>query len=111
MNEAGLLVITAFISPYRSHRSLAREIVGHERFLEVFVDAPLAVCEARDVKGLYKKARAGQLPAFTGVSDPYESPDAPELRLPTDSIACEAAVDRIVELMERREVIRKAVPS
>jgi len=103
LNEAGLIVVTAFISPYRADREMARQIIGAERFVEVFVDAPVAVCESRDVKGLYKKARAGEIPAFTGVSDPYEAPLAPALRIPTDSVDLEAAIDLIVEtLLERR---------
>lgn len=79
--DAGLIVITAFISPYREDRAQARAILGAERFVEVFVDAALEVCEARDPKGLYRKARAGEIPQFTGVSAPYEAPEQAELRL------------------------------
>ena len=77
MNDAGLIVVTAFISPYRADREMAREIIGAERFVEVFLDASLEVCEGRDPKGLYKKARRGEIPEFTGVSAPYETPQAP----------------------------------
>ncbi len=108
MNEAGLVVITAFISPYRDDRAMAREIVGAQRFLEVFVDAPLDVCERRDVKGLYRKARAGELPAFTGVTDPYEPPVEPELRLCTDAVGCEASVELLVEALERRGALLRS---
>ena len=89
MADAGLIVITAFISPYRQDRRRAREIVlegGHE-FAEIFVDAPLEVCEARDVKGLYKRARAGEISDFTGVSAPYEAPENPELDVRTGELS------------------------
>jgi bifunctional enzyme CysN/CysC len=83
MNDAGLIAVTAFISPYRADREMAREIIGPERFMEVFLDAPLAVCEGRDPKGLYRKARAGEIPEFTGVSAPYEPPLSPAISLDT----------------------------
>jgi len=92
-NDAGLIVITAFISPYRQDRQQARQIIGGDRFIETLVDTPLELCERRDPKGLYQKARAGQIPDFTGVSAPYETPEQPDLRLPT----AEASVDAIVE--------------
>jgi bifunctional enzyme CysN/CysC len=81
MMDAGLVVITAFISPFRSERRMAKELIGEQNFVEIFVDTPLAVCEQRDPKGLYKKARAGQLPNMTGIGSPYEQPDNPELVL------------------------------
>ncbi len=81
MMDAGLVVITAFISPFRSERRMAKELIGEQHFVEIFVDTPLAVCEQRDPKGLYKKARAGQLPNMTGIGSPYEQPDTPELVL------------------------------
>jgi adenylylsulfate kinase len=81
MLDAGLVVITAFISPFRHERQLVRRLVQEGEFLEVFVDTPLAVCETRDSKGLYKRARMGQIPNFTGVSQPYEPPQRPELRI------------------------------
>jgi bifunctional enzyme CysN/CysC len=91
-NDAGVIVITALISPYRSDRAEARAIVGEGRFLEVFVDAPLAVCEGRDPKGLYRNARAGLLPDFTGISAPYEPPEAPDLHLKADTCAAAECV-------------------
>ena len=95
-------MITAFISPYREDRERAREIVGAERFFEVFVDTPIEECERRDPKGLYQKARTGEIPHFTGISAPYEQPNAPELRLDTtlnDPEACaEQIVTRLAEL-------------
>ncbi len=83
MNNAGLIVITAFISPYRDDRQLAREIVGAENFVEVYVNTPIEICEARDPKGMYKRARSGQISGFTGVHDPYESPGTPDLTINT----------------------------
>jgi adenylylsulfate kinase len=82
--DAGLVVMTAFISPYREDRDRAREIIGSDRFVEVFVDADLDVCERRDPKGLYKKARAGEIGNFTGVSAPYEPPVSPDITLVND---------------------------
>lgn len=102
MNEAGLIVITAFISPYRNDRQLAREIVGAEYFVEVYVNTPIETCEARDPKGMYKRARAGEIAGFTGVNDPYESPETPELTMDT-SIASpsEGAEQLLAAVMAR----------
>jgi bifunctional enzyme CysN/CysC len=99
MSEAGLVVVTAFISPYRVDRGRAREIVlegGHE-FAEVYVEAPLAVCEERDVKGLYKRARSGEIAEFTGISAPYEAPDNAEIVVQTDVQSVDGAVAVILE--------------
>lgn len=85
MADAGLVVLTAFVSPFRSDRDRARHIVGAERFAEIYVDCPLEVCAQRDVKGLYAKAQAGLIPDFTGVNSPYEAPLAPELRIQSGS--------------------------
>ena len=81
MMDAGLIVMTAFISPFRQKREMARELIGPENFIEVYVSTSLAVCEQRDVKGLYKKARSGQLPNMSGISSPYEAPLAPQVTL------------------------------
>lgn len=81
MMDAGLIVMTAFISPFRREREMARELIGPEDFVEVYVSTSLAVCEQRDVKGLYKKARSGQLPNMTGISSPYEAPLAPQITI------------------------------
>ncbi len=96
MNDAGLIAITAFISPYREDRETARRIVGAERFLEVYVCAPLEECERRDPKGLYRKARDGEIPEFTGVSAPYEPPQAPGLALDTVGQTVEQTVQRLL---------------
>ena len=101
MADAGLVVITAFISPYRQDRRRAREIVlegGHE-FVEVFVDAPIEVCEKRDVKGLYSRARAGEIAEFTGISAPYETPENPEIALRTDRETLQESVARVLEFV------------
>lgn len=96
MNAAGLTVIAAFISPFQSDRELAKKIVG-DQFFEVFVDTPLEICEQRDPKGLYKKARDGQIALFTGVSQAYEVPINPNLVINTSRLTVQNAVDRIIE--------------
>ncbi|MEQ1724460.1 MAG: sulfate adenylyltransferase subunit CysN [Sphingopyxis sp.] len=96
MTDAGLIVITAFISPFRAERDMVRSMMAAGEFIEIFVDTPLAVAEARDVKGLYKKARAGQLANFTGIDSPYEPPENPELHIDTTRMSAEAAADAIV---------------
>ena len=97
MADAGLIVITAFISPFRAERAMVRAMVPPGEFLEVHIDTPLADAEARDVKGLYRKARAGELKNFTGIDSPYEAPEAPEIRIDTQTLSAEAAADLIVE--------------
>ncbi|MEQ1510152.1 MAG: sulfate adenylyltransferase subunit CysN [Sphingopyxis sp.] len=96
MADAGLIVITAFISPFRAERAMVRAMVPDGEFIEIFVDTPLSVAEERDVKGLYKKARAGQLANFTGIDSPYEAPENPELHIDTTKMSAEAAADAIV---------------
>jgi bifunctional enzyme CysN/CysC len=105
MVDAGLIVLTAFISPFRSERRLARELVEPDEFIEIFVDTPLSLAEQRDPKGLYKKARRGELKNFTGIDSPYESPEAPEVKVPTDELSAEAAADMIVRVLVDRRVI------
>jgi adenylylsulfate kinase len=139
-NDAGVIVITAFISPYRADRDAARAVInggavqdvenvkqvkiggdsaastspsgrlndlneGSARFIEVFVDTPIEVCEQRDPKGLYKKARAGEIPQFTGITDPYEAPEKPELVLPTAELSAEQSVDHIIAKLRESGVI------
>ena len=96
MADAGLIVLTAFISPFRAERELVRSMLPEGEFVEVFVDTPLEVAERRDVKGLYKKARAGQLKNFTGIDSPYERPESPEIRIDTTVITPEEAAEQIV---------------
>lgn len=95
-NEAGMVLITAFISPYRSDRDMARQIIGSERFIEVHLSANVAACEARDPKGLYRKARAGQIPEFTGISAPYEDPLRPEIVLDTGAQSIEVSLQHLI---------------
>ncbi|HEX7706970.1 MAG TPA: adenylyl-sulfate kinase [Thermoanaerobaculia bacterium] len=103
--DAGLIAIVAFIAPTRAGRDQARSRAGRERFFEIFIDAPIAVCEARDPKGLYQKARAGEIAEFTGVSAPYEEPENPELRIRSDGTSIDDAVERIHELLVQRSII------
>jgi len=97
--DAGLLVLTAFVSPYRADRDAVRALHPQGSFIEVFVDTPLEVCEARDVKGLYAKARAGEIPEFTGISAPYEAPTNPEIRIDT-SRPLDDCVDELLRALE-----------
>ncbi len=99
MADAGLIVITAFISPFRAERQMVREMLPAGEFIEVHIDTPLAEAEARDVKGLYKKARSGQLKNFTGIDSPYEAPDHPEIRIDTTKLTPDQAADMIVEAL------------
>lgn len=101
-NEAGIVLITAFISPYREDRDMARAIIGAERFVETHLATDIAVCESRDPKGLYKKARAGNLPGFTGISAPYEAPERPELVLDTNRQTVGESVDQLVSFLEAK---------
>lgn len=102
--DAGLVTMTAFISPYRDDRARARVIVG-DPFIEVHVDCDVAVCESRDPKGLYQKARAGEITDFTGISAPYEAPENPEFRIDTSKEPIGACVARVVNYLEARGVI------
>jgi len=99
MVDAGIIVVCAFISPYRRDRQMVRSIFGHGNFIEVFVDTPLNVCESRDPKGLYKKARQGILKNFTGISDPYEAPQAPELTVDTSRNSVEECTKQILNIL------------
>ena len=102
MNDAGLIVFTALISPRQEDRERARSIIGEARFIEVHVSTALAVCEARDPKGLYEKARTGSIPAFTGVSAPYEAPRAPALRIDTDICCLDQSVEQLMDFLSSR---------
>jgi bifunctional enzyme CysN/CysC len=103
-NDTGIIVISAFISPYIQDRQQARQVIG-DGFIEVFVDTPIEVCEERDPKGLYKKARAGEIPQFTGVTAPYEAPESPELTLAAAETPVEVLVDAIIEELRKEGVI------
>ncbi len=101
MVDSGLIVLTAFISPFRSERRMARSLVLEGEFVEIFVDTPLSLAEQRDPKGLYRKARRGELKNFTGIDSPYEEPEAPEIRIDTSAMGAEAAAERIVATLKR----------
>ena len=101
MVEAGLICISSFISPFASERDTVREMLEEGEFIEVFVDTPLEVCEERDVKGLYAKARAGELPNFTGISSPFEAPQNPEIRIDTTQMSAEEAAEQIIDYLSR----------
>jgi bifunctional enzyme CysN/CysC len=105
MVDSGLIVLTAFISPFRSERAMARALVGPGEFIEVHVDTPLNVAEDRDVKGLYKKARRGEIANFTGISSPYEAPETPELRLDTTALTAEQAADAVIQRLREMGVV------
>jgi bifunctional enzyme CysN/CysC len=97
MTDAGLIVITAFISPFRSERHMVRDMMAPGEFVEVFVDTRLSVAEERDVKGLYAKARSGQLKNFTGIDSPYEAPETPEIHIDTTAMSIDDAAEQIVK--------------
>jgi adenylylsulfate kinase len=103
--DAGLIVLTTFISPFRADRDTVRALFPPGGFIEVFVDCPLEVCETRDVKGLYRKARAGQIPDFTGISSPYEPPLNPELTLNTSSHPLDECTRRLVKFLLEEKII------
>jgi bifunctional enzyme CysN/CysC len=105
MVDAGLIVLVSFISPFRAERELARDLVEDGEFFEIFVDAPLNVAEARDPKGLYHKARAGNIPNFTGISSPYEPPESPEIHIDTTRLTAEQAAEVVVDQLQRAGVI------
>ena len=103
--DAGVITLTAFISPYREDRELARSLVNEGEFIEVYVKCPLEECERRDVKGLYQKARNGEISQFTGISSPYEEPLSAELVIESNEQTIEESVQRVIAYLEKREVI------
>lgn len=104
--DSETIAIAAFISPFKQERAVAREIIGSNNFIEVYVDASLEICEQRDVKGLYKKARAGEIHNFTGIDSPYEAPDNPEIILETGKFSISECVSRILFELEKRNYIK-----
>lgn len=103
--EAGLIAMTAFISPFRVDRERARSLFLHGDFIEIFCDCPLAVCEQRDVKGMYRRARTGEIAHFTGISSPYEAPIKPELRVATGELSLAESVEAVVTMLTERGVL------
>jgi adenylyl-sulfate kinase len=102
--DANLLTLVSFISPFRHERETARALIGAD-FVEIFVDTPMEVCEGRDPKGLYRRARKGEIPEFTGISSPYEPPEHPELVVRTDKETVEESVDRILDFLRGKQFI------
>ena len=103
--EAGIIAMTAFISPYIRDRDWVRSRVGKEKFIEIYCDSSLAVCESRDTKGLYVKARKGEIAEFTGISSPYEPPVNPELHLKTDETSLEECVDIVIKYLSNKKLM------
>ncbi|WP_457673160.1 adenylyl-sulfate kinase [Thiolapillus sp.] len=103
--EAGVIAMTAFISPFRAERQMVRGLFEPGEFIEVYCDCSLEVCEQRDVKGLYAKARAGLIPNYTGISSPYEEPESPEVRIRTDSQSLEESVDAVLNYLKERQLV------
>ena len=104
--EAGIISLTAFISPFRKDRGLVQHLVGKENFIEVYCSCPVEICEARDVKGLYKRARAGEIKDFTGISSPYEEPESPDLILNTGSAPLKDCAEDVLKLLTQRSIIK-----
>ncbi len=105
LTKHGVLVLATFVSPYRENRDYARQLIGNENFMEVYADAPLEECIKRDVKGMYKKALAGEIKQFTGVSDPYEAPEKAELVLHTGTETLDESVERLLGELRKRQLI------
>lgn len=107
--DSGIIILTAFISPFKSDRDLVRSLVSSGEFLEVFIDASLETCEKRDPKGMYLKARKGEIPNFTGISSPYEAPKNPEIHIINNDITLEDASNQIIEYLIKENYINKKV--
>lgn len=105
--EAGVIAMTAFISPFRTDRERVRALVSENDFIEIFCDSPLAVCEERDVKGLYKRARKGEIKNYTGISSPYEAPEHPDLTLDTAGDSVETNVEKVLNFLEERHIFSR----
>lgn len=103
--DSGQIVLTAFISPFKEDRLSVRKLFEEGEFIEIYVKCPLSECEKRDPKGLYKKARKGEIPEFTGITSPYEEPDAPELVIETDKLSIEEAADKIIAYLATQKII------
>ena len=103
--DAGIVVLTAFISPYKKDRAIVRNLVGVDEFVEIYVRCPLEICEQRDVKGLYRKARLGMVKQFTGIDHPYEEPEIPEIVIETDKMNIEQCVEEILKFLETKKLV------
>jgi adenylylsulfate kinase len=105
MMEAGVIAITAFISPFREDRDLVRQLLSRKDFIEIYCKASLKICESRDVKGLYKRARAGEIKDYTGIDSPYEAPHNPELIVDTENESLEGSVTKVIDFLKSKEII------
>ncbi|MFA6162618.1 MAG: adenylyl-sulfate kinase [Methylobacter sp.] len=105
MLEAGVITLTAFISPFKAERAMARSLMPHGDFIEIHCFCPLTVCEQRDVKGLYKKAREGEIKDFTGISSPYEEPEKPDLKIDTSRLTLEESIQMVISLLRSRNIL------
>jgi adenylylsulfate kinase len=103
--DSSLIVLSAFISPFIKDRKLVKELVEENEFIEIFIDTPLEICESRDPKGLYKKARAGEIKDFTGIDSPYEKPTSPTIHIVNDNISIEKACEQIIKYLQKNEYI------
>ncbi|WP_221800261.1 adenylyl-sulfate kinase [Oceanobacter mangrovi] len=106
MVDAGLIVLTAFISPFRSNREMVRKMLGEGEFIEVHIDTPIEVCESRDPKGLYEKARAGLIKDFTGIDSPYEAPESPEIRIQNYNISVQEAAQQVIDYLDKQGYLK-----
>ncbi len=104
--DAGTIVLTAFISPFQKERDAVRSLVQEDEFIEVFIDTPLEVCESRDPKGLYQKARKGEIPNFTGISSPYEAPEKPEIHIMNDKISIKDVTEQIIDYLKDKGYLK-----
>lgn len=102
MTDAGLIVLSAFVSPYRKERAFVRDMVGAENYVEVYVNCPLEECERRDTKGLYAKARKGEISNFTGITSPFEEPENPDIKVPTNEISVEEGIEHIMNTIKSK---------
>lgn len=109
--ESAIITLTAFISPYRKDRDMVRRMFGRGDFIEVFVDCPLKVCEERDPKGIYKKARTGEIPSFTGITAPYETPINPEIRIDTSILSIEESAAILLAYLDENGFTSRAIPT
>ena len=105
MMEAGVIAMTAFISPFKKDRNLVKQLLPQGDFIEIYCNASLEVCESRDVKGLYKRARSGEIKNYTGIDSPYEAPDNPELVIDTESESLEESVAKVIDFLKSKEII------
>ncbi|MDH5424061.1 MAG: adenylyl-sulfate kinase [Gammaproteobacteria bacterium] len=104
--DAGVIILTAFISPFREDRQIARNLMQHGDFFEIYCNSSIETCEQRDVKGLYKKARQGAIPHFTGISSPYEAPENPDIEIKTDQLSLEDSVELLIQHLKQRGILQ-----